>query len=124
MWGCHYCTRLHKQWDQFDNDINDVVPLVVRSVELSLPDQAVSGLQVVSNWVDDLSLLELRRAQLEDPIICIVIDWIEHSYEPTTRELQLTGPITRALWLTRDHLKLQHGKLYYSWADLAGLSDC
>ena len=122
--GCHYCMRAHKQWALFNNSVDDVVPLAVLSVDLSPSDQTELGLQQISNWVDELSSLELRRAQIEDLNIGIVINWIEHSYEPTTPELQLTGPETRALWLTRDHLKLQDGILYYSWTNLAGRSDC
>ena len=56
--------------------------------------------------------------------IGIVINSLEYSYEPTTRELQLTGPETRSLWLTRDHLMLQGGILCYSWANLEGRSEC
>ena len=54
----------------------------------------------------------------------MVINWLEHSYEPTTCELQLSSPETRALWLTKDYLKLQDGVLYYSWANYPGRSDC
>ena len=100
----------------------------MRSVEAVLPDQAMpdqatsdqamSGTQAFSNWMEGLSSQELRRAQIEDPNIGIVINWLEHSYEPTTRELQLTGPETRAVWLNRDFLKLQDGILFYSLATL------
>lgn len=121
--GCHYCTRAHKQWARFNEDVDDVVPLAVRSVEALLPNP-ISEPQAVSNWVESLTSPELRKAQIEDPNIGIVINWLEHSYEPTTRELQLTGPETRALWLTRDHLKLQEGILYYSWANLKDRSEC
>ena len=135
MWGCHYCTRAHKQWARFNDDVDDVVPLAMGSVEAVLPDQAMqdqamsdqamSGTQAFSNWMEGLSSKELRRAQSEDPNIDIVINWLEHSYEPTTRELQLNGPETRALWLNRDFLKLQDGIiLNYSWANLEGCSDC
>ena len=54
----------------------------------------------------------------------MVINWLEHSYEPTTRELQLSSPETRVLWLTKNYLKLQNGVLYYSWANYPGRSDC
>ena len=106
----------HKQWARLNDDVDDVVPLAVRSVEVVLPGQASSGTQAFSNWMEDLSSPELRRAQIEYPNIGIVINWLEHSYEPTTCELQLTGPETRALWLNRDFLKLEDGILFYSWA--------
>ena len=49
--GCHYCTRAHKQWAQFNDDVYDVVPFAIRSVETMLPDQAMLEHWVVSNWV-------------------------------------------------------------------------
>ena len=104
--------------------MDDVVPLAVRSVGVELADQAVPGAQAGSNWMEGLSAPELRRSQTEDPNIGIVINWLEHSYEPTTRELQLTSPETRALWLNRDYLVLQDGILYYSWANQKGNSAC
>ena len=129
--GCHYCTRAHKQWARFNDD---VALLAMHSVEAVMPDQAMpdqatsdqamSGTQAFSKWMEGLSSQELRRAQIKDPNIGIVINWLEHSYEPTTRELQLTGPETRALWLNRDFLKLQDGLLFYSWANLEGRTDC
>ena len=122
--GCHYCTRAHKQWARFNDDVDDVVPLAIRSVEAAMPDQAMPEHQVVSNWVENLSSIELRRAQTHDPSIGIVMNWLEHSYEPTVRELQLTGPETRAMWLTRDQLKFKDGVLYYSWTNVVGRSDC
>ena len=124
--GCPYCTRAHKQWARFNDDVDDVVPLAVRSVgvEITNQTQSMSDTQASSNWMEGLSVIELRRAQTEDPSIGIVINWLEHSYEPTTREQQLTGPETRALWLNRDHLRLQDGILYYSWTNQIDRSEC
>ena len=45
-------------------------------MEAVLPDQAMSGPQVVSNWVESVSSLELRNAQTEDPNTGIVINWL------------------------------------------------
>ena len=120
--GCHYCTPAHKQWARFNDDVDDVVPLAIRSVEAAMPDQAMPEHQVVSNWVENLSSIELRRAQTHDPSIGIVMNWLEHSYEPTVSELQLTGPETRAMWLTRYQFK--DGVLYYIWTNVVGRSDC
>ena len=122
--GCHYCTRAHKQWARFNDDVDDVVPLAIHSIEALVSDQTLPESQTVSNWMESLSSLELRRAQIEDQDIGIVVNWLEHLYEPSTRELQLCGPETRALWLTKDQLKLKNGVLYYSWANRLDRSDC
>ena len=92
--------------------MDDVVPLAVRSSDLdtvhlnSLPQgiqgasnsrgasnsQGASKSQDVpnlprTNWADSLSSLQLSEAQRNDPNIGIVMHWIEHKYEATTREL-------------------------------------
>ncbi|MCG8109820.1 MAG: RNase H-like domain-containing protein, partial [Candidatus Thiodiazotropha taylori] len=122
--GCNYCTRAHKQWARVNTDVDDVVPLAVRSVQPMNPVSVLTGIQTVSNWMESLSALELREAQVEDPNIGIIINWLEHSYEPTTRVLQLCSPETRALWLTKDHLVFKGQVLYYSWANRDDRSDC
>ena len=66
----------------------------------------------------------MKHAQLDDKNIGVIIHWLEHSYEPTTRELQLCGRETRALWLTREHLHLKDGVLFYVWADRDDRSQC
>ena len=72
--------------------------------------------------MESLSSFQLRQAQLDDENIGVIIHWLEHSYVPTTRVLQLCGPETRALWLTRDHLVF--GVLFYVWADRDDRSQC
>ena len=107
----------------------------MHSVEALLPDQAMPD-QATS----DHAMSEIQASlQLDGRVIFPRAQkgtkwgrkhwhffnyWLEHSYEPTTRELQLTGPETRALWLNRDFLKLQDGILFYSCANLEGRSDC
>lgn len=123
-WGCPYCRHAHRQWARFNDDVDDVVPLGVCNVTIHSADQSVPGNQVVSNWVESLSSLQLREAQINDPNIGVVIRWIEYPYEPTTRELQLSSPETRALWLTRDQLVFQDGVMFYSWTNIEGRSNC
>ena len=74
--------------------------------------------------MESLSSFQLRQAQLDDENIGVIIHWLEHSYVPTTRVLQLCGPETRALWLTREHLGLKDGVLFYVWADRDDRSQC
>ena len=30
--GCNYCTRAHKQWQRFEEDVDDVVPLSLQQL--------------------------------------------------------------------------------------------
>ena len=125
--GCAYCRRAHRQWARFNEDVDDVVPLAVRSIDLDSVqnNSQPQGIQETSsNWADSLSSLQLSEAQRNDPNIGIVMHWLEHNYEPTTRELQLSGPETRALWLNREHIVFQNHVMYYSWTYREGRSCC
>ena len=84
----------------------------------------VPHLPRTSNWAVSLSSFQLSEAQRNDPNIGIVLHWIEHQYEPTTRELPLSGPETRALWLNREQIVFQDRVMYYSWTYREGRSKC
>ena len=36
--GCNYCRRAHRQWARFNDDVDDIVPLAVRSIEVEVQD--------------------------------------------------------------------------------------
>ena len=33
--GCKYCTRVHESWKHFESDVDDIVPLAIRTVHLA-----------------------------------------------------------------------------------------
>ena len=33
--GCKFCTRVHENWKCFESDVDDVVPLAVRTVHIA-----------------------------------------------------------------------------------------
>ena len=72
--GCKYCRRAHQQWARFNEDVDDVIPLSVRSVDLSQSDQSRPEMEPrpSSNWVESLSSFQLRQAQLNDKNIGII----------------------------------------------------
>ena len=55
--SCHYCSKVHRQWARLNDDVDDVVPLAVCSVNPGLAEQALSGANPV-DWV--VSLLSLQ----------------------------------------------------------------
>ena len=117
--GCPFCRRAHRQWARFNEDVDDVIPLSVRSVDLSESDQLPPEQESrpSSNWMESLSSVQLRQAQLDDKNIGVILEWLEHSYEPSTKVFQLCSPETRALWLTRNQLLIKDGILFYVWID-------
>ena len=122
--GCSYCRRAHRQWARFNDDVDDVVPLAVRDINVQEADQVPSNHHAVSNWVENMSAIQLREAQFKDPNIGTILAWLEHCHEPSTRELQLSSPETRALWFSRDQLCIQEGVMYYDWSYHEGRSRC
>ena len=80
----------------------NVVPLAVRNINVQDAGQSQSDHHAVSSWVENMSSIQLREAQFKDTNIGIVLAWLEHYHEPSTRELQLRSPETRALWQLRD----------------------
>ena len=53
--GCSYCRRAHRQWARFNDDVDDVVPLAVRDINVQEADQVPSNQHTVSNWVENMS---------------------------------------------------------------------
>ena len=71
-----------------------------------------------------MSSIQLRESQLKDPNIGTIHAWLEHCHEPSIKELQLSSPETRALWLLRDQICILDGVMYYDWLYHEGHSRC
>ena len=104
--GCPYCSRLHEQWAKFENDVDYVVPLALRS--LTLDDGSLP-------LVEGYTVAELRVMQKGDPNINVVMKWLEDKVDPTDGELMLQGHCAKVLWRHKSSLSLQRGVLYYKW---------
>ena len=134
--GCTSCSRTQEQWSRFEEDVDDVVPLSVRQVDLtdrscpvaetSQASQASSGVpDVVSDdscdadtgWATKYSLDQIREHQLKDPDISKLLTWTESQYQPSQAELQLSGPAVKYFWSSESLLEVSDGVLRYRWAD-------
>ena len=106
-----------------NDDVDDVVPLAVRNINVLNAEQVRSSNHAASNWVETMSF-QLREAQAKDRNIGVILAWLEQSHEPSQRELQLSSPETRALWLLRDQICIRDGVMYYDWSYCEGRSRC
>ena len=143
--GCDYCTRAHNQWERFCEDVDDVVPLAIKSVSISEPvektkvsdeegslseDFSISAPPgsltldtstvdevnaIRSNWLPNYPPEEVRDLQLEDPDISPVMRWLENEIVPLKDILFLSSPATKSLWLCRLRLSIIDGVMYYVW---------
>ena len=105
--GCRYCSRAHTQWSRFESDVDDVVPLAIRAIQIDPQDATCV------NWMGFHSKEEVRKAQLEDPDIGKVLTWVENDQQPLNHDLWLSGPEVKSMWLCRNLLVIQQGVLYY-----------
>jgi predicted aspartyl protease len=130
--GCPYCERAHKQWSRFEVDVDDVIPLAVRSISLSpqihdkcneirAVESEENDSQYKENWLESYTSEELRDYQLADASLKPIITWLEAKENPSKNELFKHSPATKALWLCQSKMKLVDGVLFYNW-DVAGFS--
>ena len=112
--GCKYCTRAHTQWSRFNEDVDDVVPLAIRTVDTGEP------MEPSSIWITGHTKEQLQDAQLADPCLQKLISWISNDIEPKQKELSLCSPDVKRFYLNRAHLLYKNGLLYYQWKDEVG----
>jgi hypothetical protein len=111
--GCPYCTRAHTQWERFSIDVDVVVPLAVRVM------------QVESRWLENYTAEDLRVLQEKDPDLAAFLQWMDSQDAPEP-DLALASKTTKYLWQHRDQLHLSEpGVLLYRWEeDDGGGHDC
>ena len=110
--GCPYCTKAQEQWEQFQEDVDDVVPLAVRAIT---QDTAAAA-----TWLGDgYTKEELKKRQLEDPTLKMIWQWRDPAgpTDPTEAELALASRETKTLWAHRDQIEVRDGLLCYRWLE-------
>ena len=121
--GCRYCSRAHNQWARFEEDVDDVIPLSVRSVAQNstaddTDDSDSEDGDEQGEWFGGYSWDELMAKQKKDPDIGPVILWLEGSGKPNPGELELHSPSVKHLWLCKTQLVIENGVLHYIWEDV------
>ena len=123
--GCAFCTKVHHQWAQFEDGVDDVIPLSIHSASLTddLSTEEILSAEFPgcdesdTNWLPQYSPDQLQKAQLKDPDLSKLVHWLEADEEPLVNDLYLCSPAVKKFWLTRSQLKMQDGVLYYQWED-------
>ena len=73
------------------------------------------------NWAQGLTLVELREAQLKDPDLRLVHEWLTQGARPTREVASALSPDARAYWLNFESLILLEGILHLVWIDPTGV---
>ena len=102
--GCRFCVRMQDKWGKFEEEVDNVVPLVVREISLE-----------PGGWVENYTKEELRKVQLEDKIVGKVLRWLELGGEPQWEELLLADPAVKYFWRSKENLVIRGGILKYKW---------
>ena len=109
---CRYCERAQQQWAKFTEEVDYIVPLSVRRIQLS-----TDALYTAQNWGIKYSPVELRSHQENDHDLAVIINWLENGVNPTEGELALASPAVKHFWIMNDQLFFENNVLYYQWAD-------
>ena len=115
--GCTYCSRLHNQWNRFENEVDYVVPLAVRQVS----NTASTGENQATTDDDTLVSLEgysreeLLALQSADPHLAPITRWLTQDENPSASELCLQSQETKTLWRKKNLLLIRNGLLHYQW---------
>ena len=104
--GCAYCSRAQREWARFEEDVDNVVPLSIRSL-LANPE--------MTYWGPGFTKSQLRQAQLEDDDLRQIIAWKEDSVTPSESFLALSSPAVKYYWLQYKHLLMKDRVLFYKW---------
>ena len=105
--GCPYCKRAHEQWERFLLEVDNVVPLAIRNIQVA-PDTTL--IQLTPTYSSE----EIRELQEKDPDLKPILNWLTDT-APSKEELFIHSAATKFLWLFRDHLEVRDSVLYYRW---------
>ena len=91
--GCPFCTRAKQQWSTFEDDIDYVVPIAIRSANISDTDTIGNslGFQEFFNTED----LAIRQDQDKD--INKIKSWLRSEIVPSQKELALSSSSVKYL---------------------------
>ena len=107
--GCKFCPRAHQQWSRFTEDVDDVVPLAVKAV--NVPSSHTS------TWLQGYTNEQLSEAQRKDPSLKHLIDWMSRDVQPSQGEIALCSPTVKYFFKNRTQLELKNELLLYRWID-------
>ena len=87
--GSKYCSRTQQQWSCFDEDVDYIVPLTMKSVMVK------SAVGRSSPWLTGYSHDQLVEALTFDPCLGKLIIWISTIEEPMQKNLFPCSPVVK-----------------------------
>ena len=112
---CKFCTRAEATWTHFEEDVDYVVPLTVRKIEVKDSNELTAD--IVQFGLPQYTQEELRQAQADDVDLGVIIKWLESEDLPSQLDLSLSSPAVRHYWLMQDQIVFCHNVMFYRWED-------
>ena len=108
---------VHSKWSHFESDVDDIIPLSIRSVNLAeplnasdiLPPEFLGQEETDTDWLPQYPVEDLKKAQLNDPDLAKILNWLESKETSPINELYLCSPTVKRFWLTCSQLKVEMG---------------
>ena len=132
--GCSHCCKMADQWNSFQTEIDDTIPLSVATGDLKCLKVATRGavreqaklplsddmdlrktVQTINNWMDSYTTQELQNFQRQDPDLTILHDWLDEGIKPSRDAVAGYSPDIRHLWNEFDRLERPEGILHLKW---------
>ncbi|XP_060063940.1 uncharacterized protein LOC132544373 [Ylistrum balloti] len=120
--GCMFCANLQTAWERFEEDVDDVVPIAVRSTKVPVKDcmkesenDNIKCDVSECNWLQTKSPKELHEEQMQDEDLKTLHAIVCNGETMAEEEAQASSPALRKYLLTLPQLKLVQDVLYYQW---------
>ena len=73
--GCQHGSKLHTQWEKFEADVDDVLPIATRKIAtVNSNDNTDSH----CTWIEGYSRMQLQEEQLKDSVTKNLIELMKH----------------------------------------------
>ena len=110
MSGCKYCSKIKEKLQTFEEEVDYVMPLAIRSVQES--ERSYYQAYDFSNMCDTD---RLRKLQTEYYDLAKLKRWVDSSYEPSQQDISLSNPPVKYLWSINSHSRNKDDILFYKW---------
>ncbi|VDI31120.1 Hypothetical predicted protein [Mytilus galloprovincialis] len=98
--GCQHCSKLHKQWEKFEANVDDVLQIATRRIT------AIDNTDSHRTWIEGYSRMQLQEEQLKDSVTKNLMEWMKHG-PPERKHIVKECHALRHYWLCFQQLSIQ-----------------
>ena len=145
--GCKKCQKMKESWEQFHDEIDTVIPLVLQPTQskqhgcrrettrgqkkkdaqsndnTSTINEPPEGATSTQPWIGRYTNEEMSHMQQEDSDLSPVYKWLKEGQRCSRDESTRYSPATRKLWLNWDNLCLENEVMYQRWLSSEGFPE-